>query len=488
MPRIHHTAAIAIAAACTAGFAAAQGPSMGTGIDMLDFRVTDAEFSQSLGRIVAVSNAPDSRVHVYDPLAQAGVSDPLPLPGTCVSVGPDGRRAVVGHDGFVSVVDVATGAVTATLPIGTNCGDVVLAGNGFAYAVPSFGQWERVFCVELATGNVTQSSGFSTRAGTKIRLHPNGRNMYGADNGLSPSDIEKYDIAAGTAQYLYDSPYHGTYAMSGDLWISEDGLRIFVRGAHVFRSSQVRTEDMTYNGSLAGMTLARWIDHSAEAGKVLAIPDRGFSGPPNVDTELRLYDYAFLALDGVFPFPRLRVGTVDHLVHGRHVFFDAEGRRAWAIVEADAASGLLFDHGIVEFRLGPTSDPLSGDVETVSIAAGGAQQLTLDAGTEHAGQLYLVLGSVNGSSPGIPFGDLRLPLNYEPVYFVHTAAAPGTWPLFGSLGTLDAMGRGSARFDLGGRSVPAGVAGTTVHHAYVLFDAGLQLRYASNAVRVRILP
>jgi hypothetical protein len=488
MHETHLTASLVLASLCAAGSAAAQGPSMGSTVDMLDFRVTDAEFSARFGRIVAVSNAPDSRVHVYDPLTQVGTSDPLPLPGTCVSVGPDGTQAVVGHDRFVSVVDVATGTVTATLPIGTDCGDIVLAGNGFAYAVPAFGQWERVFCLELATGTVTQSGGFSTRAGTKIRLHPNGRNMYGANNGLSPSDIEKYEISAGTAQYLYDSPYHGTYPMSGDLWISDDGLRIFVRGAHVFRSSQIRSEDMTYNGSLAGMSLVRSLDHSAAAGKVVAIPDRGFSGPPNIDTELRLYDYEFLALDGAFPFPRLRVGTADHPLHGRHVFFTADGRRAWVLVEADAASGLLFDHGIVEFRLGPTSDPLSADVDTVSIAAGGAQQLTLDAGTAHAGQLYLVLGSVNGSAPGIPFGDVRVPLNYEPVYFVHTAASPGAWPLFGSLGTLDALGRGSARFDLGGRPVPAGVAGTTVHHAYVLFDAGLQLRYASNAVRVRILP
>ena len=72
-------------------------------------------------------------------------------------------------------------------------------------------------CISLATGEETTSSGYSIYAGTVAKLHPGGKAMYGADNGISPSDIEKYDIQSGTASVLYDSPYHGDYAMCGDL-------------------------------------------------------------------------------------------------------------------------------------------------------------------------------------------------------------------------------------------------------------------------------
>ena len=75
-------------------------------------------------------------------------------------------------------------------------------------------------------------------------LHPSGDYIYGADQGIFPSDIEKYDIRSGNLIYLYDSPYHGDYAMGGNLWISEDGLRIFTALGNVFRSSVNQDTDM----------------------------------------------------------------------------------------------------------------------------------------------------------------------------------------------------------------------------------------------------
>jgi hypothetical protein len=59
-----------------------------------------------------------------------------------------------------------------------------------------------------------------------------------------------YSIISDTAIYLYDSQYHGDYSISGNLWLSEDGNRIFTRGGSVFKTSAVESNDIVYNGEL----------------------------------------------------------------------------------------------------------------------------------------------------------------------------------------------------------------------------------------------
>ena len=96
----------------------------------LDCRVVDAEYSGALARIVMVSATPN-RLHVFDPLTAVDVPVDLPLAPTSLSVGPDGLFAAVGHDGWVSYVDLSAGSLVKTMPVSTAAVDVVLAGNGF---------------------------------------------------------------------------------------------------------------------------------------------------------------------------------------------------------------------------------------------------------------------------------------------------------------------------------------------------------------------
>lgn len=86
--------------------------------------------------------------------------------------------------------------------------------------------------------------------GQKIKLHPNLKSTYLADNGLSPSDIEKINIQTIPPSSPTDSPYHGDYSMCGDLWISNDGNRIYTACGNTFRSSDTESQDMIYTGRL----------------------------------------------------------------------------------------------------------------------------------------------------------------------------------------------------------------------------------------------
>lgn len=317
--------------------------------------VVDAEYSRPLDRVVAVGGGP-SRLYLLDPVTGSETSVDLPLAPTAVSVAPDGLHAAVGHNGSVSYVRLSPAPLAVEKVISTTADvlDVVLAGNDFVYAFPRVDQWEQIRCLRITTGAETLSTGGSIYAGTKAKLHPGGTAVYGADNGLSPSDIEKYDISAGTARYLYDSPYHGDYSMCGDLWLSEDGTRIFTACGNTFHSSTTTGTtagaDMTYAGALEATSRVRWVDHSRAAALVLAVPDANpWAYPPQApaDGELRLYGDDYLGLVETVPLPRIGVGGTGYAPHGRFAFFSRDGTRRVAVLEVDASAGLLHPYGLV---------------------------------------------------------------------------------------------------------------------------------------------
>ncbi|WP_242393118.1 PKD domain-containing protein [Anaeromyxobacter oryzisoli] len=324
---------------------------------MLGHAVVDAEYSRALERVVIVGTSPN-RLYLADPVGMTEQSVDLSLAPTSVSVSPDGLHAAVGHNGWVSYVRLSPAPLVVEKTIATTADvlDVVLAGNGWIYAFPRVDQWAEIHCLEISTAKEVLSADWSIYAGTKAKLHPGGTSIYGADNGVSPSDIEKYDIASGTAKYLYDSPYHGDYAMCGDLWISEDGLRIFTACGNTFHSNTVQGttagSDMTYAGALEGTARVRWVDHSLAAHRVLAIPAAdpwAYPPQPAADAELRVFSDDYLARQETVALPHLGISGTGYLVHGRFVFFSKDGTRRFVLGQVDASSGLLVPDALVAY-------------------------------------------------------------------------------------------------------------------------------------------
>lgn len=316
----------------------------------LNHRVVDAEYSAATNRIITISANP-SRLHIIDPETRDDQSIDLPQVPTAISVRADGLYAAVGHNAWISYVNLTTRQVEHVYAVTTDVLDIVLASNGWAYAFPRIDQWQQIHSLNLSTGLETVTGGL-IYAGTRGRLHPSGKYIYGADNGLSPSDFEKYDIRSGAATVMYDSPYHGDYSFGGDVWISEDGLRLFARSGNVFRSSEVRAEDMLYAGNLAGITSGvAWATQSTAAGRVLALPGSSF-GTQSPPSELRIYDSAFLAFRGAMPLPQFAVpGVGSFRSEGRYVFSTTSGQRVYVLAKADNASGAALDWGLVIYNM-----------------------------------------------------------------------------------------------------------------------------------------
>jgi len=235
---------------------------------ILNSDVVDAEFSKVTNQLVYVSASP-AAVNILSTNTGLIESIPLSYAPTCISLSLDGKTAVAGHDRYISYIDLINKTIIKTYPISCYANDIVLGNNKWAYVFPKNGQstFIRSINLSLITDNEYEHIGEKIYEGNKARLHPSGKYIYGAENNLSPSDIEKYDIQNGNAEYRYDSPYHGDYIMNGSLWFSEDGNRIFTRGKTVFKTSELRSQDMIYNGTINTETNPyspiQWLDHSA---------------------------------------------------------------------------------------------------------------------------------------------------------------------------------------------------------------------------------
>jgi len=177
-------------------------------------------------------------------------------------------------------------------------------------------------------------------AGNHARLHPSGDTIYAANNGLSPDDIENYHVETGTVSLIGDSRYHGDYAMCGNLWISDDGARIYTACGATFGASTVPANDMLYAGSLPlsiGTLAAGYRIQSAStrsAARELALIEQPLLECQDFTqmasacySHLNLYDSQFLTLGAKYAFPPVAIGSTTYAQRGLFVFHQAGGSK-----------------------------------------------------------------------------------------------------------------------------------------------------------------
>ena len=175
------------------------------------------------------------------------------------------------------------------------------------------------------------------------------------------------------------------------------------------------------------------------------------------------------------------VADAQEIALGAETDCDGDGTPDACQLAVDPAGDLDGDGGL------DVCQWLSADVASVSLAAGGAQSLALHAGPQHAGDLYWLLGSTTGTSPGLPVGPYVVPLVPD-AYFQFTLSNPNQPPLSGSLAVLGAGGVGTATVTLPAGASPS-LAGITAWHAFVALELGsLALTGVSNPVSLTLVP
>lgn len=142
--------------------------------------------------------------------------------------------------------------------------------------------------------------------------------------------------------------------MCGDLWLSGDGRRIFTRCGNVFRASNSREQDMTYNGQLENMDCIKSATDTP-SGKVLVVPCWETRLPENKPTisQVVIYSYGTLSQLETVDMPTFNNNGINYLAFGQFIFTNPSGSQYYVIVKADKDSGLLNDTGLVVKQLSP---------------------------------------------------------------------------------------------------------------------------------------
>lgn len=163
---------------------------------------------------------------------------------------------------------------------------------------------------------------------------------------------------------------------------------------------------------------------------------------------------------------------------------DADGDRVVA-----GAIGIGADRGTYDiFEFGSLLAVGDGP----SIAAPAPQVLAIDEGVENAGDVYALLGSLTGTSPGVPVAGtpFTLPLVLD-AYFESTLLSIGGGGLLSApVGVLDNRGRATCSFTIP-PGLPPSLAGLKVHHAAVVFDlqaVGVPATHVTNPVVSVLVP
>lgn len=171
-------------------------------------------------------------------------------------------------------------------------------------------------------------------AGAQLRMHPVEDWVYTADRYLSPSDLKKFDVALFFGMRRGDSPYHGDYPISGDVWISEDGDRLLTAGGSTFHASAGRDTDMTYAGSVPTGVRVHCAGHSTETNEWAALVSdaRDYEATAR---RLAFYTGDFFNEVGVVDLTGVPVPDGIAATSGSHVFQSEDGDTVVIVLRTD---------------------------------------------------------------------------------------------------------------------------------------------------------
>lgn len=355
-------------------------------VALLGYNVVDGAYNKPLDNIVLVASNPDE-LHIYDPVTKSDQTVPLVKPPLCLSVRPDGMYAAVGHDGWVSYVNLQTGSVEKLFQVVTDVNTIVLAGNGYMYLFPAR-SWSDMYSLEISSGTVTATSAIYD--GRVPRLHVNGKYLYVGGDAFS-----KWDISQGVAKMANQNFGMNT---CGNLWLTEDGRRAFTACAIAYTTSDIPAQDSQYNGTLSAAAAATWADESAQQQATAVIPstryNNGTGGVRAGDTQVQIYGDAFLGYNGAIPLPQFAVGGQSFAAHGRFVFWNRAATRLYVVVQADSTAQLLAGSGIVQIS------PSAAQQVTVTAVVNAASQAP---GRIAPGEIITITGGGLGPSNGAQF-------------------------------------------------------------------------------------
>jgi hypothetical protein len=210
----------------------------------------------------------------------------------------------------VSLVDLNAGTITTTCAVSSDAYDVALSSTGVAYVVPESGGFTPVHAIDFSSCAETLDG--MTPIPARAALHPSQQALFLAEEGLTPSRVDRCDVTASTIECVdaEDGADWGVYELCGNLWLSADGARIYTAcGVTLSVPQDVSVDACAYGGALDGVDAIQHMSEAPEVQRVVLIP--GFAsndGPsddstPPGDMVIRVHETQYLGFVAQYELP-----------------------------------------------------------------------------------------------------------------------------------------------------------------------------------------
>ncbi|MCE5332897.1 MAG: hypothetical protein LLF95_12255 [Bacteroidales bacterium] len=208
----------------------ARSGNLNTNVHAVEGKIADAFFDKSTDILYYVTTQPDKLI-AYNTKTKTVVQElSLSKAPTCLSVSEDGTKALVGHGGLISHLDLKNNKVLNTYNVNGILSDIEFAANnwcayteGGSYNI----QWTKIYWVDLSTGSV--SAGSIVYEDCIIKKVPGKDYIIGSETELS-SGLYVYDINTRTEK--------ANISESIDFfWFVNDGENLVSASGDVFRVS-----------------------------------------------------------------------------------------------------------------------------------------------------------------------------------------------------------------------------------------------------------
>lgn len=248
--------------------------------------ILDSEFLTESKNIALLTN---NKLNIITAEGTSISTLSLPYQSAKMAINVAANRLAISADSRVMLIDISDLAhlhIVRTYTVPAKLGEIAIH-KDYIYTIESHNQWSDLYSIPM-NGEAYSKIGYASY-GTNITFIMNHEqdSLYVMDSGVSPQDIDKFDLSNGEAKSLYDSPYHGDYDFCSNMWTLSDTLMATACGTTLTMDKN-KTSDMLYDGLFHSsnlkfntynrpITMIRSIDlNKAEEKFVVAIGDKTF--------------------------------------------------------------------------------------------------------------------------------------------------------------------------------------------------------------------
>ena len=249
-------------------------PGISENVRLMEGNIVDLKFNKNTNKLFYVTSQPNKLV-VYDLVAKEVTHEiAFSKAPTCLTISEDFTKAMVGHGGMMSVVNLTDYSISKTYDTDYTVYDVEWANDDWFCFTKANNYTDNLFWINTTTDESFQTSSGSHKLGTAdLKKIPNQPYIIAGSKNVSPSGIYVFETETKTLKSY-------THTTLDKLWFFNEGQFVVTGFSQIMRTSSI-TSPSGYNlnappsiGELIGEAYrypAWWIDFSPGSHSIWAI-------------------------------------------------------------------------------------------------------------------------------------------------------------------------------------------------------------------------